>query len=599
MNWEERYSTCSRCPDPIEYEVVIEGLTSIKVSHPPCEISGLTPGAQYLVYVYAIAADNNVSRRCTYHLNKFIPVIPTKPGTPEVSDLTCTSATLTWAPSTDNGGNIRYRVYLDGHLVGQTDQPTFKLSHLRTSVSYLVEVVAFNEGGISQSASVTFRTLLRPPTNLKLKHNAGTCRLSWSPMFFKFPAHKVTINGKKFTAGFLGLNFSLAEVSPGPAPHHFTFEVYAELDGQVSETTEFETTLYDVEPPSRPGKPVITNITDSTAHMEWAPSSDNGGFVQYRVVLNGLVKLDYQETQYQLTNMQSGINQLVFVRAEDKDGNLSQHSEPIIFKTTGPEHSGEVPFHSARVLPLTSTSAQIQWFYDPIVFVLGATILINGDVHAVAALVGFSNVQGLIPGFTYTIELFPFGSPFKHGPMTVIYEAKDITPPTVPENLSITEMTPDSVTLSWDESTDDIGVHEYVIYNNSVYFDSTPLTQYTAVDLVPDTYSFEVRAVDFSGNASEPASIPIEIKGTPFSAPTNILVSRGLMPAISWDAPSDMEDVIRYDIVLTGPGREELSFQTTRNFLRLEKQALNRYEIRITALNAKGRSAPLISEFTR
>jgi predicted phage tail protein len=71
----------------------------------------------------------------------------------------------------------------------------------------------------------------------------------------------------------------------------------------------------------------------------------------------------------------------------------------------------------------------------------------------------------------------------------------------------------DSVTLAWDESTDDVGICDYVIYNNQQYFDRTPLTHYTAVDLPSGTYSFEVCALDLSGNHSAPASVSVEIEG--------------------------------------------------------------------------------------
>jgi exo-beta-1,3-glucanase (GH17 family) len=76
-----------------------------------------------------------------------------------------------------------------------------------------------------------------------------------------------------------------------------------------------------------------------------------------------------------------------------------------------------------------------------------------------------------------------------------------------------TRTTSDSVTLTWDASTDDIGVCDYVIYNNHEYFDRTPLTQYSAIGLMSGTHRFEVLAQDLSGNLSEPTSLDVQIEG--------------------------------------------------------------------------------------
>lgn len=598
LNWDELYSACTLCPDATGYEVAVEGCAAQSVVRPPCHVTGLTPDTEYNVYVTAIAAGNNISNPTVYRLREFMPVAPSQPGPLLTSDVTPWSATLKWSPSTDNGGNIRYRVYLNDNLAGQVDQLVFNLSHLRSSVSYRLKVVAVNEGGTSEPVCASFKTLLRPPTNIKLKHNAGTCRLSWAPMFLRLPTHQVTVNGKSFTAGPLGFNFSLAEVSPGPAPHHLNVEVYAKLDEQVSETTKFETTLNDVEPPSTPGQPTVSNITNGSADLEWTPSHDNTGVSHYRVNCNGVLKVESTSASYTLPGLNSGINNLVYVRAEDKAGNVSAISMPTQFVTTGPVSTPPSTLYGSSITALTSTSVRVQWDFRPFVPTTGAVTLVDGLHYETKYAGNFAEVQNLIPGFTYSIDVFPLTIGWLFGPLSYEFECRDIAPPSVPGNLSVQSLTKDSVAMAWDASTDDVGVLEYVIYNNSVYFDRTELTQYTAVDLVPDTYSFEICAIDTSGNASEPASISVEIQGTLWSNPTNLRISRAVTTSLRWDAPADMLDVIRYDIVLSGSGKDSLSFQTTRNFFSPDQLASNLYRVSITALNAEGRSAPLIGEFT-
>ncbi len=143
----------------------------------------------------------------------------------------------------------------------------------------------------------------------------------------------------------------------------------------------------------------------------------------------------------------------------------------------------------------------------------GTRININGEYKNIA-LVSSWTLNDLIPEMEYSIRLhtFDYFGQLSESSVDLIYIPKDTQPPSVPKNLREIASSSDSVTLAWEESTDDIGMCGYVICNNREYFDTTPLTHYTAVDLLPGTYAFDVCALDISGNASEPASIAVEIK---------------------------------------------------------------------------------------
>ncbi|WP_260961765.1 fibronectin type III domain-containing protein [Pseudomonas citri] len=512
LSWDEPYSACPLCPDAIGYEVVVEGFPAKTVAKPPCEITDLVPDAPYIVSIKAIAAGNKVSEPSVHVLSvKRMP--PSQPGSLEVSHVSFWSANLKWAASLSNAGNPRYRIYLNGFIVGQVDRPSFNLEHLRSGANYRVTVVAVNTVGSSEPAEEAFRTLLRPPLNLKLKHHGGLCRLSWDPMFGTWPTHEVSINGRRFSAGPLGLNFRLAELSLGPPPHSFKFEVYAELDKQLSETTIFETILYDVEPPTRPGQPVATNVTDHSVDLQWPPSSDNVGVTGYRVFVNGIpYVLRSTNANQKILGLISGAYYWVFVCALDADGNLSAPGPVTVFKTTGetPTLAPLAPT-DVRITSLTSTSALLQWKLGEGNAVTGTRININETYRNIAFLEEY-RLNNLIPDIEYSISLQTFNYYGQLSePIVLAYVSTDTTPPSVPGDLHKTAAGEGAVTLAWEESVDDIGICGYVIYNNSEYFDTTPLNRYTAVDLLPGSYTFEVCALDTSGNASEPASIVIEV----------------------------------------------------------------------------------------
>ncbi|RYE12426.1 MAG: hypothetical protein EOP51_31585, partial [Sphingobacteriales bacterium] len=82
----------------------------------------------------------------------------------------------------------------------------------------------------------------------------------------------------------------------------------------------------------------------------------------------------------------------------------------------------------------------------------------------------------------------------------------DVVAPTAPPNLRVTVTTRTSVTLAWDDATDDVGVFKYDVYVNGLKSYSTSATTFTVNGLTTlQTYGFVVKARDITGNVS-PAS---------------------------------------------------------------------------------------------
>jgi hypothetical protein len=600
LSWDEPYSACKLCPDAIGYDVFADGIATVGVDRPPCEVKGLKTDVEYLFHVTAKAAGNNVSIPSPFRLLKLLA--PSKPGTPQLRELTHASVNIRWAPSSDNGGDIRYRVYLNGSLIRQVVQPEVHLAYLQSHTDYRVEVRAFNAAGASEPSSLAFRTRVRAPTHLRFSQRNGLCRLAWDPVFKQHPTHEVSINGQVFTTapGLWGYNFRLADVSPGPVPHHLTFAVHAQLDGDISEVVLLERTVADDVPPNQPGAPVVSDITDTGVTLNWEPSSDDVGVTGYEVVLNGLLVFPTPNTHFTFTGLTSGAYHWVFVRARDKEGNTSQASQRTVFKTTGQAPSPRPSPPEASITALTSTSARLEWQYQEDIPITGVRILLNDEHLIDMILLNATVLKNLIPNAEYSISVAAFDIYGQLSePTILVYEPKDVTPPSMPGNLHKTVVSSDSVRLTWDESTDDVGICEYVIYNNHEYFDSTPLTHYTAVDLLPGTYSFEVCAMDFSGNASEPAALSVNIEGPPPGAPTNFRFTQtGLIFTLKWDAPVDGGQVVGYRVTLTTPLGIAFSSNVIRPILQTILIPATRYEVAITATNAAGHSQPLISELT-
>lgn len=95
----------------------------------------------------------------------------------------------------------------------------------------------------------------------------------------------------------------------------------------------------------------------------------------------------------------------------------------------------------------------------------------------------------------------------------------DRTAPTAPSNLKALTITDTAITLSWNPSTDNVGVKTYDIYRNNTYLASTSTTTYTATGLIPSSNNqFYVKAKDAKGNIS-PASNTLSVTTLPAVQP--------------------------------------------------------------------------------
>ncbi|MBQ4819349.1 M14 family zinc carboxypeptidase [Aquimarina sp. MMG016] len=83
----------------------------------------------------------------------------------------------------------------------------------------------------------------------------------------------------------------------------------------------------------------------------------------------------------------------------------------------------------------------------------------------------------------------------------------DTEAPTTPGNLSVLNVTATTANLSWNASTDNIGVTEYEIYQGNTLLTNSTTNNTVVAGLSPNTtYSFSVVAKDAAGNSSPPSN---------------------------------------------------------------------------------------------
>ncbi|WP_455718647.1 cellulase family glycosylhydrolase [Anaerosporobacter sp.] len=131
---------------------------------------------------------------------------------------------------------------------------------------------------------------------------------------------------------------------------------------------------------------------------------------------------------------------------------------------------------------------------------------------------------------------------------TKVTSSADTEAPSTPAGLSVSSTTKNTVTITWNASTDNVGVAGYDIYVGDSVVGTATSTSYTVTGLsAGTTYSLYVQAKDAAGNKSEKKGITVKtsdeqtgregfyIEGTTlYDAYGNPFVMRGINHAYIW-----------------------------------------------------------------
>ena len=132
---------------------------------------------------------------------------------------------------------------------------------------------------------------------------------------------------------------------------------------------------------------------------------------------------------------------------------------------------------------------------------------------------------------------------------------RDRTPPSVPTNVRVVAVTEDSITISWNASTDNSGrLHAYIA--GGIYHPGNSTTK-TFTGLVPNwTQTYRVQAMDPSGNESDlsaPVTGTTARDLTPPTTPANLRVTATGLSTVSlaWDRSIDRWS-FSYEVLMGG-----------------------------------------------
>ena len=212
----------------------------------------------------------------------------------------------------------------------------------------------------------------------------------------------------------------------------------------------------------------------------------------------------------------------VSVQFRDAAGNWSgSFTDNIVLDTTAPTIS------SVAASGITSSSASITWTTSEpstsrveygLTTSFGSSTPLDSNLVTAHAV----TVSGLAPSTTYRYRVRSIDAAGNervgsNGTFTTAAGA-DITPPSIPTGLAAVAASPMQVNLTWNASTDNVGVTGYIVLRNGAQVGTPTGTSFSDTGLSRATsYSYTVAARDAAGNVSAQSSPPVAISTPAFA----------------------------------------------------------------------------------
>ncbi|MFQ5713407.1 MAG: fibronectin type III domain-containing protein [Candidatus Scalinduaceae bacterium] len=273
----------------------------------------------------------------------------------------------------------------------------------------------------------------------------------------------------------------------------------------------------DISPPTTPANLTATAVLSSQINLSWGASTDDVGVIGYNIYRNsgGTPIARTTGTAYQDTGLSQGTLYTYNVSAVDLASNESTQSLPASATTFSPDTTP--PSTPANLTATAVLSSQINLSWGVSTDDVGVTdynIFRDGSGTPTATTTGTTYQDtGLSVGTLYTYNVSAVdlagNESAQSSPASATTFAGDITPPSIPANLTATAVSSSQIGLSWEASTDKVGVTGYNIFRDG---GGTPIATTTGITY-QDTglsagtlYTYNVTAVDAALNQSAQSS---------------------------------------------------------------------------------------------
>ena len=466
---------------------------------------------------------------------------PTAPTEVTATDITTTTAKVTWTASTDNVGVAGYNVYVNDSetpVNGETlvTGTEYALENLTAGTEYKVTVKAVDAAGnVSEGAVYTFTTknaadteAPTAPGNVAVTDvTTTTAKVTWSEATDNVGVvgYNVYLNEAKVNETLITTTeYDLTALTEETAYSvRVTAVDAAENESERSEAATFTTPkTQDTEAPSVPAGVTASDVTQTGAKITWTASADNVGVAGYNVYL-GESRVNTSPvtvTEYDLTGLTANTEYTVTVSAVDAAGNESARSEAATFTTLAAEEEkdNEAPSVPAGVTAsdVTQTGAKITWTASADnVGVAGYNVYVDETKVNTDKLVEGLELEltGLTPDTEYTVTVSAVDAAGNESGRSAAFTfttLKNEEPapekPSAPTNVKVSEITHTTAIVTWEPAAERAMAPGYNVYLDDKKQNELPIegTEYKLTGLTVGTrYNVAVTVVDADGMESD------------------------------------------------------------------------------------------------
>lgn len=477
-----------------------------------------------------------------------------------------TRVTLSWAPTAANDRIVAYELYRDGSRVITTAEVIYEDIELLPGKTYEYKVRSLDRSGKYSPFSESIKV---------------TTTAEWEAV--DIDANQVRVNllqhamhsGTSVTADvyidFAGSGYRVVDWGElKQEGSDWVADISAEknLDSTDQEAFTLEHT-YHIKPlpagdytfklRSR-GKPIFSEkFTIIENKEEWIPVALQASQVRLTVdnqseLTSTTVNIEFAHAGYRIvdwgTTVKNGNSYVVNIVAETLNP-MPEDKAADRMKLNHVYDLGSLPA-GAYTFAVTSMDAHvvsksfvIKPWTQGVAYAVGDEVIYEGKVYA--AIHGHTALVGWEPPKAPALWKLNEGS-------------VDSTPPSAPLHIRVSERTAATALLSWDASTDNMGVAGYEVQINNTATEESFTTQVAdnryvwSIKDPKSIYVVLIRAKDLSGNLSASTSIQIDpVENLPFgpSSPNQVTVTGVTYDSISltWEPSiSDTGEIVEYII---------------------------------------------------
>jgi chitodextrinase len=311
-----------------------------------------------------------------------------------------------------------------------------------------------------------------------------------------------------------------------------------------------------VNTPSVPTGLMVSSRAAPEIDLSWSASSGPIGVAGYNIYRNGVKVGASLDTTYADTGLTPNTAYTYTVTAYDSASDESVQSVSVNTSTLVDTSPPSIPSNLHQTGATVSTLT-IAW--DPSADNVGVTaynIYRNGSLVKVQSGTSFTDTGlATYTGYNYIIISLDAAANQSSPSVTFVANtAKDLSPPTVPDTISETASTVNTLSLLWAASTDNVGVTGYYVYRNGILVSTQGGTTFNDSGLTySSSYTYTISAYDASGNVSaqsQPFNATSSNDTTPPTAPANLSSNNPLdnRLSLSWDASTDNVQVAGYKV---------------------------------------------------